>query len=58
VTVNITTATARDALTVPVSALLAQSSGGYDVEVVGPGGTRQYVPVTVGILMTLTGRSR
>jgi multidrug efflux pump subunit AcrA (membrane-fusion protein) len=49
VTVNITTATARDALTVPVSALLAQSSGGYDVEVVGPGGTRQYVPVTVGI---------
>lgn len=49
VTVNITTATARDALSVPVSALLAQSSGGYEVEVVGPEGTRRYVPVTVGI---------
>jgi len=49
VTVNITTATARDALTVPVSALLAQSAGEYEVEVVGPEGTRQYVRVTVGI---------
>jgi hypothetical protein len=49
VTVNITTATARNALAVPVSALLAQSSGGYDVEVVGPGSTRRYVPVSVGI---------
>jgi hypothetical protein len=49
VTVNITTATARDALVVPVAALLAQSSGGYGVEVVGPRNTRRYVPVRPGI---------
>ena len=49
VTVNITTATARSALVVPVGALLAQSSGGYAVEVVGAGDTRHLVPVTTGI---------
>jgi hypothetical protein len=49
VTVNITTATVTGALVVPVGALLAQSSGGYAVEVAGPGGTRRLVPVTVGI---------
>jgi multidrug efflux pump subunit AcrA (membrane-fusion protein) len=49
VTVNITTQTARDALVVPVGALLAEASGGYDVEVAGPGSTRRYVPVTTGI---------
>jgi hypothetical protein len=48
VTVNITTATARNALAVPVGALLAQSSGRYVVEVVGLGNTRRWVPVTVG----------
>ena len=55
VTVNITTASAKNALVVPVGALLAQSKGdgeaggGYDVEVAGPGNTRRYVQVTTGI---------
>jgi hypothetical protein len=49
VTVSITTATVPRALVVPVGALLAQSSGGYAVEVAGAGNTRRLVPVTVGI---------
>jgi hypothetical protein len=48
VTVNITTAAARDVLAVPVAALLAQSSGGYAVEVIGRRDSRHLVPVTVG----------
>jgi multidrug efflux pump subunit AcrA (membrane-fusion protein) len=55
VTVYITTATAPNALAVPVTALVAQSSGGYVVEVVGPGNSRRYVPVTVGIFDDATG---
>jgi multidrug efflux pump subunit AcrA (membrane-fusion protein) len=49
VTVNITTATMRGVLAVPVTALVARSPGGYVVEVVGPGNTRRWVPVTPGI---------
>jgi hypothetical protein len=48
VTVYITTAVARGVLAVPVTALLARSPGGYVVEVIGAGGTRRYVPVTLG----------
>ena len=49
VTVHITTATARNALAVPVSALLARSPGGYVVEVAGAGNTWRWVPVRPGI---------
>jgi hypothetical protein len=49
VTVYITTASVSNALAVPVGAFVAQSSGGYAVEVIGVGNTRQLVPVTVGI---------
>jgi hypothetical protein len=49
VTVDITTTTAREALVVPVGALLAQGAGAYDVEIAGPGSARRYAPVTLGI---------
>jgi hypothetical protein len=49
VTVNITTASSPGpVLAVPVTALVAQSPGGYVVEVAGPGNTRHWVPVQVG----------
>ena len=48
VTVEITTASVPNALTVPVGALLARSFGGYAVEVTGAGGSTRLVPVQVG----------
>ena len=55
VTVNITTAVARDVLAVPVTALLARSPDGYVVEVAGPGNARRFVPVTPGIFDDASG---
>ncbi len=50
VTVNITTESSPGpVLAVPVTALVAQSPGGYVVEVAGPGNARRWVPVTPGI---------
>jgi hypothetical protein len=54
VTVYVTTSTARDALVVPVTALQAQSSGGYAVDVVS--GTRHHLmPVTPGLFDSTDG---
>lgn len=49
VTVNITTATVKNALVVPVGALLARSTGGYAVEVIGAQNARRLAPVAVGL---------
>jgi multidrug efflux pump subunit AcrA (membrane-fusion protein) len=48
VTVYVTTSVARNALVVPVTALQAQSSGGYAVDVV-TGSRHHLVPVTPGL---------
>jgi hypothetical protein len=55
VTVNLTTASVKNVLAVPVGALLARSPGGYVVEVAGPGNTRRYVPVRPGIFDDTSG---
>jgi hypothetical protein len=55
VTVSITTASASNVLAVPVTALVAQSSGGYEVEVAAPGNTRRWVPVQPGIFDDASG---
>ena len=49
VQVDITTATVRNAVVVPVTVLLAQSGGGYAVEVVGAGARNHLVPVSLGL---------
>ena len=48
VTVNLTSATARNVLTVPVAALAALAEGGYGVQVV-TGSSTHYVPVRLGM---------
>lgn len=55
VTVTITTGSVKNALVVPVTALLARSAGGYAVEVVGPDRTHHLVPVTVGVFDNAAG---
>jgi peptidoglycan hydrolase-like protein with peptidoglycan-binding domain len=49
VNVAITTASVKDALVVPVAALLALGSGGYAVEEVGSNGVHHLVAVNLGI---------
>ena len=49
VQVGITTASVPNALAVPVTALLAQASGGYSVEVISPDGTNHLVGVSLGL---------
>ena len=49
VTVSITTASVSNALVVPVSALLAQASGGYAVEEVTAAGRHHLGPVSLGL---------
>jgi hypothetical protein len=49
VQVAVTTARVPDALVVPVAALLAQSSGGYAVEVAGGARINHLVPVSLGL---------
>ena len=56
VTVEITTGSVKNALVVPVDALLARSpGGGYAVEVVGASGTHHLVPVSVGMFDNAAG---
>jgi multidrug efflux pump subunit AcrA (membrane-fusion protein) len=49
VQVQIKTAGVKDAVIVPVNALLAQAGGGYAVETVDSSGAHHLVPVTVGL---------
>jgi len=55
VTVEITTGAASNALVVPVTALLAQPGGTYDVEQVAAGGRHHLVRVTPGIFDDASG---
>jgi hypothetical protein len=54
--VDITTAGVDSALSVPVTALVGKSGGGFAVEVVRAGGRRELVAVRVGLFDTADGR--
>jgi peptidoglycan hydrolase-like protein with peptidoglycan-binding domain len=56
VDVLITTASVRNALVVPVNALVALAGGGYAVEVVTANGTHELLPVTPGLFDDEAGR--
>jgi multidrug efflux pump subunit AcrA (membrane-fusion protein) len=56
VRVDITTKGVESALSVPVTALVGKSGGGFAVEVVRDGGRRELVPVKLGLFDTADGR--
>jgi peptidoglycan hydrolase-like protein with peptidoglycan-binding domain len=56
VQVDITTKGVENALSVPVTALVGKSGGGFAVEVVGTGGRRKLVTVALGLFDTAGGR--
>jgi multidrug efflux pump subunit AcrA (membrane-fusion protein) len=56
VRVDITTKGVKSALSVPVTALVGKSGGGFAVEVVRGGGRRELVAVTLGLFDTGGGR--
>jgi len=56
VDVDITTKGVRNALSVPVTALVGKSGGGFAVEVVRAGGRRELVAVRLGLFDTGGGR--
>ena len=56
VQVDITTKGVQSALSVPVTALVGKSGGGFAVEVVRAGGRRELVAVKLGLFDTTDGR--
>ena len=56
VQVDITTEGVQSALSVPVTALVGKSGGGFAVEVVRAGGRRELVAVELGLFDTTDGR--
>ena len=53
---EVTTEGVKDALSVPVTALVGKAGGGFAVEVVRAGGRRELVAVQLGLFDTAGGR--